>query len=705
MATANVCLVGAGYIADVHAEALRDLPDVKLAAVVDTDIARARAFAARWKVPAAYGSLDDALAAGGFERAHVLVPPDAHETATQPLLAAGKAVLVEKPLATTRAACERLIALAAEKGVPLGVNQNYVHHPSVRHLERIVLRRRYGRLIALHVLYSMPLRQLQSRQFGHWMFREPLNILLEQAVHPLSIIAALTGGVVRASALSLPPVEVAPGVPFYATTSVSIEGRLAPAQLHFSVGGAFPVHRITAVCDDGLLVVDVNDNRMVAHSRTRWLGPVDAWLSGTFTALDLAGESARGLGAYALALARVKRRSDPFFLSMKAGIAAFHGAVDRSEQPRPDGAFGLSLVGLCQDIAAACFQKSSAPAPIAPAEKAEGADVVVLGGTGFIGQATVDRLVKDGRKVAVVARNLQNLPPVFTHPNVRLVQGDVRRADDVERAVAGVPVVVNLAHGGGGGSWTEIERALVGSARTVAEACLKHGAKRLIHVGSIASLYLGDAGARVTGATPADTESDKRADYARAKAEADRALIMLHRTRRLPVVILRPGVVVGEGSSPFHSALGAFNADQHCLGWNRGRNPLPFVLVEDVADAIARAVDASGIEGRSYNLVGDVRIGAADYVAQVAQALERPLRYHPGFVATLYAEEAFKWLVKRAAGRKGPPPNLRDLRSRGLVASFDTTDAKTDLGWQPVADRERFLARAVRVHAPSGQAR
>jgi len=476
MATANVCLVGAGFIAEVHAQALREVPGVRLAAVVDTDIARARAFAARWKAPAAHGSPEEALAAGGFERVHVLVPPDAHEAAAEPFLSAGKAVLVEKPLATTREGCERLIALAAGKGAVLGVNQNYVHHPGVSHLERLIRLRRYGRLAALQIAYSMPLRQLQSRQFGHWMFRQPLNILLEQAVHPLSVIAALTGGIVRASALALPPVEIAPGVPFYATTAVSVEGREAPAQLHFSVGGAFPVHRVTAICDDGLLVADLVENRVVVHARTRWLAPVDAWLSGTLTALDLAAESARGLGAYALSLARLKKRSDPFYLGMKASIAAFHTAVDAGRAPRLDGRFGLALVGLCQDIAAACYQKAAAPPAPALAAKAEGADIVVLGGTGFIGQATVERLARAGRKVAVVARSLANLPPVFAHPNVRLVRGDVRRAEDVERAVAGVPVVVNLAHGGGGGSWAEIEQALVGSARTVAEAALKHGA-------------------------------------------------------------------------------------------------------------------------------------------------------------------------------------------------------------------------------------
>ena len=85
-----------------------------------------------------------------------------------------------------------------------------------------------------------------------------------------------------------------------------------------------------------------------------------------------------------------------------------------------------------------------------------------------------------------------------------------------------------------------------------------------------------------------------RADYARAKAACDAALLAMHRDTGLDLVILRPGVVVGEGSSPFHSGLGLFNNEQHCIGWNAGRNPLPFVLAEDVADAILRACRRRG---------------------------------------------------------------------------------------------------------------
>jgi nucleoside-diphosphate-sugar epimerase len=178
-------------------------------------------------------------------------------------------------------------------------------------------------------------------------------------------------------------------------------------------------------------------------------------------------------------------------------------------------------------------------------------------------------------------------------------------------------------------------------------------------------------------------------------------MLAMHREKGLPVVILRPGVVVGEGGLPFHSGVGLYNNDQHCIGWNAGRNPLPFILVEDVADAILRAATAPGIEGRCYNLVGDVRLSARDYTAALANALGRPLQYHPQSANFLWAEDTGKWLVKRATGRNVPAPSVRDFLSRGMMATFDTADAKRDLNWTPVADPARFIDRAIRIHAPT----
>jgi nucleoside-diphosphate-sugar epimerase len=278
-------------------------------------------------------------------------------------------------------------------------------------------------------------------------------------------------------------------------------------------------------------------------------------------------------------------------------------------------------------------------------------------------------------------------------------RGDIRSSEDVSGAVAGARYVINLAHGGGGATWNAIREAMVGGAETVARACLQAGTERLIHIGSIAALYLGPQTSQITGATPPDRQYAVRAEYARAKAMSDLRLLEMHREQRLPVCILRPGLVVGEGTSPFHSGLGFFNNEQHCIGWNEGRNPLPFVLVEDVAEAISLALEAQAIEGRSYNLVGGVRPTAREYIRELARALQRPLHFHPKSPYSLYCEEIGKWLIKRSTGRDVPPPSLRDLVSRGLKAKFDCSDVIRDFKWKPVDDQNGFFDRAIWVHA------
>jgi nucleoside-diphosphate-sugar epimerase len=176
-------------------------------------------------------------------------------------------------------------------------------------------------------------------------------------------------------------------------------------------------------------------------------------------------------------------------------------------------------------------------------------------------------------------------------------------------------------------------------------------------------------------------------------------LLAMQRNEGLPVVILRPGLVVGEGSAPLHAGLGFTNNEQHVIGWNAGRNPLPFVLVSDVAEAILLACRApKEVEGKAYNLVGDVRPTAREYVAALAEATGRPLRFHPQSATGLWVEDLGKWVIKRVGGRRVPLPSKRDFVSRGLGATFDCSDAKRDLGWQPVADAEEFARQAIAVH-------
>jgi nucleoside-diphosphate-sugar epimerase/predicted dehydrogenase len=667
----GICLVGAGTVADCHGEALRALGR-SVVAVVDADAAAAGRLA-RTRGAVAYASVPAALAAGGFDRAHVLVPPPAHAEVALPLLEAGIHVLVEAPLAGSSADCAALLEAASRGGARLGVNHAFLHHPAFVRLARMVEAEALGRPRFLSCLCSTAAS----------------GPLLERLVPGLSQLLALAGpaGEVRALADA-------------AAVTLALQGERLPAQLRLAAGQSFPFWQLTVICDDGVIVADILANRVARHVRTRWPAAVDALASGGIAAggllADAAANAARQLGAGL----RLTGRPDPSCRGLSASIAAFHAALDRGEAPAPDGADGAALVALAERIAEVA-PPPPAPVPLAAASAADAAaaDVAVLGGAGFIGTHVVHHLLAAGLRVAVMARHVANLPAGFAAPGVVLHRGDIRDEAALARAIAGAPVVVNLAHGGGTGSFEAVRDAMLGGAEAVARACRAAGVRRLVHVGSIACLYLGPQEAPVTGATPSDPQAESRGDFARAAALTERRLLELHAAEGLPVVILRPGVVVGEGGTPFHPGLGFYHAEQHCMGWNRGHNPLPFVLVEDVAAAVLAALRAERVEGRCYNLVGDVRPNARTFVAALATALHRPLRYHPQWPTWLWLEELGRWMVRHLAGHRAPMPRRRDVLSRGMVASFDCTDAKRDLNWQPEADADRFFARAVRVHA------
>jgi predicted dehydrogenase/nucleoside-diphosphate-sugar epimerase len=696
----RTALIGAGFISTTHIEALKTaVPETELVAIVDRNLALAKSRAAQWGIPNVYGDIEELIAAGTADVAHVLAPPDLHAPITRRLLEAGLHVLLEKPMATSVADCEALTALAAEKGVVLGINQNFVYHPSYRAARRILLdERRLGPIRSLHVTFNVPLRQLGARQFGHWMLQEPVNILLEQAVHPLSQMADLLGTPTVTGGQAGKPLQIAPGRLFYDRWSADLICGETPAQLYLAFGQSFHAWRFTALCDDGLLVCDLSAGRVMVQGRAQWPEFLDNLVTGAGVAAQTAGQSIGGALGYITGLLKIRPRSDGFFVSMRDSIAAFYKGIANGKAPR-DGAFGASLVGVCETLAAK-LPPAGAPRKAKKAANTDSPapDLVVFGGSGFIGSHLISKLVEAGRPVRVVSRGGGDQSPPFDSPLVEVMRGSVTDRADVERALAGAKNVVNLAHGGGGTSWHEIKRSMVDSSLLVAECAVAAGMKRLIHVGSISGLYLGNSDEVITGTTPPDAEPEKRNLYSRGKVEADRALLAFAAEKNLDLVILRPGLVVGEGTAALHGGLGFFNNEQHVIGWNSGTNQLPFVLAEDVADAIVKAVDVAELPGRTYNLVGDVRPTAREFVGMLANATGRPIAYHPQSVDWLYAAELFKWGIKRATGKSVDVPSRRDLVSRGLNAQFDCSDAKRDLDWHPVADKPTFIARAVEIH-------
>ena len=81
--------------------------------------------------PQIFSSLSEALAVGGFEAVVLMVPHELHEAMALQCLEAGKHILLEKPLAHSVAACERLVAAAEAAGTVVMVAENSCYWPEV----------------------------------------------------------------------------------------------------------------------------------------------------------------------------------------------------------------------------------------------------------------------------------------------------------------------------------------------------------------------------------------------------------------------------------------------------------------------------------------------------------------------------------------------------------------------------------------------
>ncbi|MBN2512091.1 MAG: NAD-dependent epimerase/dehydratase family protein [Sedimentisphaerales bacterium] len=694
----KVVIIGAGYISREHMEVLAGLPYVEVTGIYDVNRDSANKLAGFYRIGRVYESLEEIIREGACTDAHVLVPPPYHEAVALPLLEAGINVFLEKPMAVSVEECRRLAGTAAEKGVRFKINHNLKYDPSFIKCKELLQEGSLGPVHHVSSYWNVPLRQLETGQFSHWMFQEPGNIVLEQGVHPLSQVVDLMGDVKSLTSIPSGIRELSRGKFFADTWNVSLDCMKGPAQLLFSVGQDFFSSGLLVLCADGQIYVDSRNNLCIVQQNSRWPDFYNSFLTGARSAWQVVRQSSRNLTSFVLSTVKLKGRSDAYHLSMKNSIESFYAGDGAAGE---DARFGVRLVELCDEITRdfKADKGSIDNGKVCVGEVHGPFDVLVTGGTGFIGRKVVERLLSEKKRVKVLSRNVKMLPEIFYHPDVALVSGDIADRAKIAEAVTDIPIVIHLAHGGGGDDWGEIQKTMVEGTRNVADACLSCGVKRLVYVGSIAALYLGRKDDVVYGSTAIDRYPAKRGLYSRGKIACEALLHDMRRLGGLSYCIMRPGVVAGEGGMPFHSGIGFQNQVGHVIGWNDGNNHLPFVLVEDCAAAICLAAFSEHVDGKAYNIVGDVRLTAREYVVALGNSMERKFYYYPQSVVLMQMTELAKWCVKFFVQRRIVPfPSIRDLRSRGMVARFDCSDLKADLAWQPVADRDAFVAQGIKVY-------
>lgn len=698
-AKTRVALIGAGFIAQVHLAVMRQIQNAEVVAICDTATERAQSLADQYGIENVYATVSEMTRAGGVDAVHVLVPPDAHFEVARRCLQARLHCLIEKPLATSSEQARELRELAEDHGVHLAVNHNMIFHPLQLRLHKELLSGGIGRLEQVSILHSMPLRQLEGGDLGHYMFRGPANILFEQGVHLFSLIEDLLGECESLDAGVGPALDLPHGAKFHDRWSVQMNCERGSAQVTMGFGRRYPESSLLAVGSDGEMRLDFVRGSFQIMRRSRWPDFLERATSDLRCGFQLRWQGIGKLFAYAGDLFGLGAPRDHFLRSMMLSLQDFYRAVRSQGRPTCDARQGEKAVDVCERVAQSAgvsleaYELEGLPEP-GPVRAGE---VLITGGSGLIGRALVPALLEQGHSLTLLLRRPQLLPRTLRDARIRYLVGDAGDPEVLAAATTGVSQVIHMATCAGDDP-DGVEAAMSSAARVVGEACLRAGVERLIFVSSSAAIYLGGS-KPITGACGADPKPKRRAAYARGKIAAEFELQTLVKRAGLPLVILRPAIVVGRGAPAEHTGLGLWVSANHCVGWGTGRLSLPFLLVEDCAAAIAASLEAKGIDGKAYNLAGDVRLTAREYLSRLRDATGRAYRFHP---QPLWVMGLFEWgklLVKILARRPAVPPSMRDFKSRAFRAVLDCSDAKQELNWQPESDPAKFKRAAIDVHA------
>lgn len=323
--------------------------------------------------------------------------------------------------------------------------------------------------------------------------------------------------------------------------------------------------------------------------------------------------------------------------------------------------------------------------------------VLITGATGFLGGATLQRLLDDGIDVRAMVRDpaqksqIEQLGcPVFV--------GDIGDPNDIATAAAGCTVIVHAAAIANARShrraldWTNIA-----GTENVLTAARHAKVRRLVYI-SCSDVTLANE-SRVHWNEDRTNSHPLLDAHAESKRLAE-DLVLPASSEELETLAIRPAMVWGPGD---HTTLPGLCrealANNGISLFGDGRNLVSGVYIDNFVDAVVAALDAKGAAGRAYYVADEEFLEAREFYGKLSFAARLPQpRGGMGFEFS-YAMAALRdWRGAEGATRS-------DVVKRAKGTHFDTQKARTTLGWEPrVSVEDGMLALAAWVEAQGGAA-
>ncbi|MBW7881132.1 MAG: NAD-dependent epimerase/dehydratase family protein [Caldilineaceae bacterium] len=305
--------------------------------------------------------------------------------------------------------------------------------------------------------------------------------------------------------------------------------------------------------------------------------------------------------------------------------------------------------------------------------------ILVTGGTGFLGSHLARALLAQGHRVGILGRDFRGVDDLLT-AGAQPVAVDLTQRQAVIAACAEMDVVFHVA--ALSAAWARSHNAFyaanVSGTSAVIEGCLRHHVRRLVYVSSPAVVFDGRDHQHLneTAAYPRRFTST----YALTKKIGE-DLVNQATHRGLATVILRPKAIFGPGDRALLPRLLAAARQGRLRQFGHGRNLVDLTYVGNVVDALLLAMDAPNAPGHTYFITNGEHVPLWPTIRMLLDQLGLP-RPRP---LALPLAMALARLMEIQAAISGREPLLTrySVAILARTQTYDISAAQRDLGYQP----------------------
>ena len=235
--------------------------------------------------------------------------------------------------------------------------------------------------------------------------------------------------------------------------------------------------------------------------------------------------------------------------------------------------------------------------------------IVVTGGAGFIGLHLVNHLLKEENQITILdnfSNSDKNLTKILQHKNLKIIEGDIRKINDVNNCLKEQDIVIHLA------AKISVSQSILNPSETfevnvdgtknVLEACKKNNIKKIIIASSAAVYGEGGSGMKLKE----NTKTDPVSPYGKSKLIMEQEIEKnLLKYNKLDCIILRFFNIFGVGqTSEYAGVITKFvkriSSDEPLEIFGDGMQTRDFVSIHDIVESVNAAIK-NGKNG-TYNI-------------------------------------------------------------------------------------------------------